>query len=1087
MAAETSIGAGSPDRERILDDLLFAALELPDQEQRQYLEQACASDPLLLEEALRYLDLDRNLEGFLEKPAIDELIPATVTALDPDSQATALEDSEAPPSEPLESWQRDLGRRTLGTYEIVGPVGAGGMGQVYAAEDSRLGRKIAIKTLPRKMALRLDWLQRFEREARALATLNHPNIVTIYSIEEDDGVHFLTMELIEGQVLSDRLSEGGLPFDELLSIALELTQALAAAHRRGVIHRDLKPANVMMTDEGRVKILDFGIAKVEGKDQATLSTDGQLIGTVPYMSPEQLSGLEVDARSDLFSLGILFFQLASGRHPFPAASSVRRIKAIVTGEAIDLRSLRSDLPQDFYQLLESCLEKDPEQRVQTADEIVEALEGLRKDQETHRALETLPSPLRRVIRQPRAVLLVAAIAILSLGSFGAYFLRPPEIAPAVQIQDRVPLAVFFFQNLSGDPSLDWLSNGITELLITNLSQSPGLDVLSSTRLRRLLESEGQTTTGQPLPPETVQKISEAAGFQAVIRGSFVRLGDTFRLAYTLDQPGSGEVLLSESLEGQGPESLFTLVDDLSSKVLGRFDTVMPEIGPTTVEEATTSSLDAWQAFSQAKILYLTESKPEAALEALEEAIRIDPEFALALVDASKIHQSLGHGAKADSLAQEAFSRAEHLPLNTRFDAEGGYYGTQWATLEQAIETYELALRVYPDEYGWRNNLARRYAFFERYPEAVEEFEKLIGPKVGYWGNYSGLANAWAALGDFDKGYRLLHEFALERPDNWWLQYSLAWHLTEGSKFEEAAQVYDRVLELRSDTPYPYYGLWRLHVLQEDWDRADREARRLLEFDSPFAAWRGRVSLARNALYGGKSAEAIVLLEEAIQESQGAERAMIRCFLAEALLAQGDAATALEEARQAQSEGLRQWPELRGYFLAALAEQRLGQPEAADALVNTLQERWRRQPNAVEERHLHLLEGLLALDRGDLREALTALERAAALLPPRGMEFSWHVLPDHVPIWIALGRAEIASGRPKDALQWLAQATQSGSEHLEQPLPFVQSFYLAGIAHRRAGDIAASDQNLRRFLDFWNDGDLDEEWLVQARQYLEDSG
>ena len=277
----------------------------------------------------------------------------------------------------------------LDSYEIVGPLGAGGMGEVYRAKDTRLGREVAIKVLPAAVAADPARLARFEREAKAVAALNHPNIVVLYSIEEAAGVRFLVMELVEGEGLDRLVTAGGLPLDRALALATPIADALAAAHERGVIHRDLKPANVMVTREGRVKVLDFGLAKLGTSDTsqdetqaltvaAPLSSLGQVMGTVPYMAPEQLRGETADARTDLFAFGILFYELLTGRRPFSGATSADVSSAILRDPHPPVLESRADLPADLERIVGRCLEKDPERRFQTAKDVRNELELVRR-------------------------------------------------------------------------------------------------------------------------------------------------------------------------------------------------------------------------------------------------------------------------------------------------------------------------------------------------------------------------------------------------------------------------------------------------------------------------------------------------------------------------------------------------------------------------------------------------------------------------------------------------------------------------------------------------------------------------------------
>ncbi len=297
--------------------------------------------------------------------------------------------------------------RSLGHYRITAAIGAGGMGEVYRATDSKLGREVAIKMLPAAVAQDPERLARFEREARSLASLNHPNIVTIFSVEEADGSRFLAMELVEGESLDTLLAPGGLPLSRFFEIAVPLADALSAAHERGIVHRDLKPANVMVTREGRVKVLDFGLAKLEAagsnpnltstptESRAELTSEGQVFGTVAYMSPEQARGGKVDARSDVFSLGVVLYQMVTGERPFQGESAVDMISAILRDTPPSVTDRRADLPPHLARILRRCLEKDPRDRYQTSRDVHNELRDLRAETLSGLSLRSGRSPSPR--------------------------------------------------------------------------------------------------------------------------------------------------------------------------------------------------------------------------------------------------------------------------------------------------------------------------------------------------------------------------------------------------------------------------------------------------------------------------------------------------------------------------------------------------------------------------------------------------------------------------------------------------------------------------------------------------------------------
>jgi serine/threonine protein kinase/tetratricopeptide (TPR) repeat protein len=437
----------------------------------------------------------------------------------------------------------------LGTYEIVAPLGAGGMGEVYRARDSRLGREVAVKILSDAVASSPERLARFEREAKTVASLNHPNIVVLHSIEEANGSRFLTMEMVEGQTLDRLVKPGGLPVARVLQLALPLADALAAAHERGVVHRDLKPANVMVTREGRIKVLDFGLAKLalaepdprhsdaagdEFVPDATLtsplSTAGQVVGTVPYMAPEQLRGQSVDARADLFSLGIILYELLAGRRPFTGTTSADVTSSILRDPPEPLHKLRPDLPADIYRIIARCLEKDPERRVQTAKDVRNELELVRRTLEAG----TAPPPL----------------------SEPSVDRRPP---PARELPS---IAVLPFTNRSRSEEDEYFSDGLADELMTVLAKIPGLRVAA--------RSSSFTFKGKEA---TSAEVGRALNVASVLEGSVRKAGNRVRISVQLVKVADGYQLWSESYD-RTLEDIFAVQDDIAQSVVKELRTTL---------------------------------------------------------------------------------------------------------------------------------------------------------------------------------------------------------------------------------------------------------------------------------------------------------------------------------------------------------------------------------------------------------------------------------------------------------------------------------------------------------------------------------
>jgi serine/threonine protein kinase/Tfp pilus assembly protein PilF len=532
--------------------------------------------------------------------------------------------------------------RTLAHYRITAVIGIGGMGQVYRATDMKLGRDIALKVLPQETSADPARLERFQREARALAALDHPGIVSVFSVEEADGIHFLTMQLVEGRSLDQLIPEGGLLPAQLLEIGEALCDALAAAHEKGIIHRDLKPANIMVGDGGRIKVLDFGLAKL-GALPAELAgsqlptemhtSDGMVMGTVPYMSPEQVSGRAVDPRSDIFSLGVILYEMASGSRPFQGNSPAELISSILRDSPRPVTEIRSDLPTDLAPIIQRCLEKEPGSRYSTARSLHADLRKLRSDVTTFKsttgsvpvydgapsAMSSQTSGRPTTTRGRRLALLAITVGVLLAATAGVVWKM--KKSPAIATPAHAPtassasIAVLPFINAGGNLDDEYFSDGMTDELASALMKVPGLRVAG--------RSSAFTFKGKVVD---AREVGSTLNVGTVLEGTVRRSGSKLRVTVQLVNASDGLAIWSERYERE-VKDVFAVQDDITGAIVTALRLKL-EAGPAPVAEHTENA-EAHDLYLRGRFFMykLTEDGLRKGLEYFAQALEKDPNYA----------------------------------------------------------------------------------------------------------------------------------------------------------------------------------------------------------------------------------------------------------------------------------------------------------------------------------------------------------------------------------------------------------------------------------------------------------------------------